>query len=229
MDELLKVLQDAGATLVGFADLSLVDEATRQGMPRAVAIGVALTPRVLAGIMQRPTEEYFDEYKRVNALLSDIANTGAEYLKAHRWQATPLLASGNQNAETWTAPFQHKTSARLAGLGWISKCALLINPTYGPAMRWNTILTDAPLPTACEALSDGCGNCTVCMDICPGKAPSGKSWQPGMAREDFWDARACLAGQKRITQEHGIAAPLCGLCVANCPHTVAYLKREGAI
>ena len=33
--------------------------------------------------------------------------------------------------------------ATLSGMGWIGKCALLVNDSYGTAVRYITVLTDA--------------------------------------------------------------------------------------
>ena len=229
MDDLVGLLREKGATVVGFADLADVPEELTQGLPRAVSMGVALTPTIVAGIMEGPTDEYWGEYGRLNALLLDIARAGAELLVAGRWRAHSCQTTGDTNLETLTAPFPHKTAARLAGLGWIGKCALLVNPEYGSAVRWNTILTDAPLPTSAAPLDSRCGACSICVDVCPGHAASGRIWEAGMGREDFWDAQACLAGTQKITAARQTISRVCGLCLAVCPHTVAYLKRDGVL
>ena len=50
--EIRERLCSNGAALVGFADLSAVDEGTRQGFPRAVSFCMALTPSIVAGITE---------------------------------------------------------------------------------------------------------------------------------------------------------------------------------
>jgi hypothetical protein len=42
-------LRDAGAVVVGFADLAPLDETTRQGFPRAVSFAMPLIPAIVAG------------------------------------------------------------------------------------------------------------------------------------------------------------------------------------
>lgn len=210
---------------MGFADLARVPEDARQGLPVAVSIGLVLDRRILAGIRQGPTDEYMGEYTRANELLGEIARQAAEWLLPQGYRAVALAATGGIDMDRLQVPFQHKTAARLAGLGWIGKCAVLVTPDYGAMVRWNTILTDAPLPTAPEVMADQCGDCRVCVDVCPGHAPSGNTWREGMAREEFFDARACLAGTQQITRERGTISRVCGLCVANCPYTLRYLER----
>ena len=228
METLIAELQQRGAALVGFADLSPVPEEVRQGFPRGLVIGVALDPAIIADIRTGPTPAYFDEYTRTNALLNELADRAADLLTQPGFRAAPLTATGGLSMATLSAPFQHKTSARLAGLGWIGKCALLVNPDYGAAVRWNTVLTEAALPPAAGPLEPRCGDCQVCLDVCPGHA-AGRLWQDGMAREDFWDARACVEGLKRVATERGVTPTVCGICVANCPYTLAYLHRAGQV
>ena len=229
MTGLISLLTDQGVAVVGCADLAPVPEKLTRGFPRAVSFGLALTPAIIAGIMEGPTDDYWGEYNRTNALLLELAEAGAEWLRGQGFAAHPCRATGDIDPATLTAPFPHKTAARLAGLGWIGKCALLVNPDYGTAVRWNTILTDAPLATAPAPLPCGCGDCRVCVDVCPGQAASGKNWEEGLAREDFFDARACVRGCQKVTAERQTVSKVCGLCVARCPHTVAYLRRVGAL
>lgn len=229
MTDLVSLLQRAGAAVVGFADLTPVPAELTRGLPRAVSFGLALTPSIIAGIMEGPTDDYWGEYGRTNALLLEMAEAGAEWLRGQGFAAHACRATGDIDFETLTAPFPHKTAARLAGHGWIGKCALLINPDYGAAVRWNTLLTDAPLPTAAAPLDCRCGDCRVCVEVCPGQAASGRNWEVGMAREDFFDAWACLKGSQEITTACGTVSKVCGQCVAHCPYTVAYLERVGAL
>lgn len=216
--ELTELLTSRGAALVGFADLSPLDEASRRGFPRAVSFCLALDRAVIAELANGPHEAYCREYNSTNEQLTAMANEAAAWLVArgHRSQARP--ATHDWDHATFRAPFQHKTAATLAGLGWVGKCALLVTPQYGPAVRWASVLTDAPLPVGTPIVESRCGDCRACVDACPGGAPSGKLWRQGMAREDFWDHQACLRGMKKIAAEHATSLGICGLCVAVCPH-----------
>jgi epoxyqueuosine reductase QueG len=60
-----------------------------------------------------------------------------------------------------------KKMAQLAGLGSMGKNSLIINPEYGPWIRLQSILTDAPLVPDKEYTKDLCGDCTRCIDACP--------------------------------------------------------------
>ena len=229
MNELRQYLAGQGAALIGVADLAPVDEATRQGFPRAVSFAMALTPRIVAGIANGPTKEYREEYDRLNKRLSSIAQDLAALLTARGWKAHARPASGDIDWEALRSVFSHKMAATLAGLGWIGKSDLLVTPDYGSALRWCSVLTDAPLPAGTPVTESRCGDCMACTDICPGRACSGRNWRRGMAREEFWDARACLEGMRKVNEQHGTNFFICGMCIAACPFTRAYLKREKAI
>jgi epoxyqueuosine reductase QueG len=60
-----------------------------------------------------------------------------------------------------------KKMAQLAGLGPMGKNSLIINPEYGPWIRLQSILTDAPLVPDTESTEDLCKDCTKCIDACP--------------------------------------------------------------
>jgi epoxyqueuosine reductase QueG len=60
-----------------------------------------------------------------------------------------------------------KRMAQLAGLGTMGKNSLIINPEYGPWIRLQSILTDAPLVPDNESKTDLCKDCTRCIDVCP--------------------------------------------------------------
>ena len=230
MDELREMLLGRGAAAVGFADMTAVDEQTRQGLPFAASFAVALRPEIIAGITTGPTEAYSDEYDRANAFLGELAGEAAELLIDRGHKAVGLAATMiGFDPVRLRAPFQHKTAATLAGMGWIGKCALLINRQVGSAARWATVLTDAPLPPAEPVTKSDCGDCTDCVDVCPGQACSGQHWSQGMAREDFWNAHACRDGMERINHGRKTHHDICGMCIAACPYTRDYLRREGAI
>jgi len=226
-EEASERLRHAGAVVVGFADLSPLDESIRQGFPRAISFAMPLTPSIVAGITQGPTEAYSAEYGRLNALLTQTGKDLAGFIENRGWKVQARPATGDWTAATLRAPFQHKTAATLAGLGWIGKCALLVTPEYGPAIRWTSVLTDAPLATGIPVTESRCGDCAACVEVCPGKACSGKAWRQGILREDFWDPNACMAGMHKVSMARLHRSGICGMCIAACPFTQAYLRRAG--
>jgi epoxyqueuosine reductase QueG len=120
----------------------------------------------------------------------------------------------------------HKTVATRAGLGWIGKNALLITRTFGSAVRLTSVLTDAPFIADEPIDQSRCGNCRVCVDICPGGAPQGKNWVCGRDRDDFFSARDCFNAMEDLTGRAGLETrSICGICIASCPWTQKYLSR----
>lgn len=74
--DLERLLHDGGAALIACADLEPLPEGVRDGLPVGVCIGVALEPRIVAGIESGPTTAYAAEYDCANALLRHLADEG---------------------------------------------------------------------------------------------------------------------------------------------------------
>lgn len=67
-----------------------------------------------------------------------------------------------------SAPLNERTLARLAGLGWIGRNALLIAPDAGSWRLLGALLTEAPLaPRHGGHGDDRCGSCDACERACP--------------------------------------------------------------
>jgi len=85
-------------------------------------------------------------------------------------------------------PASDKRIARLAGIGNYGKNALIINPRYGPWLRFGVVLTDAELEPSRPFEKDLCGRCHRCVDACP----------TGALKPYVVDANACLVGLTRV-------------------------------
>ena len=68
-----------------------------------------------------------------------------------------------------SAPVMEKALAAKSGLGWVGKHSNILNRDHGSYFFLGEIYTDLPLPVT-EAISDHCGSCTACIDICPTQA-----------------------------------------------------------
>ena len=174
---------------------------------------------------QRPTTE---EYLRANALLDDLAGLAADLLVRGGHAAVALAATNvGIDPATHSTRLPHKTVATLAGLGWVGKCALLVTETYGSAIRLGSVLTDAPLQAAEPVTASRCGDCSACVDVCPGGALTGEQWGPGVPRDSFFDAFACRRACRSMVERIGIDETICGMCIVACPWTRRYLARDG--
>lgn len=110
-----------------------------------------------------------------------------------------------------------KAWAERAGLGWIGKNGLLINPRYGSWLTLSVMYLDREVDAYDQPHASLCGSCTRCLDGCPtGAFPS-----PGVV-----DARRCLSYQS-IENKGPVPEPLrrgfvgrafgCDTCQDVCP------------
>jgi epoxyqueuosine reductase len=68
-----------------------------------------------------------------------------------------------------SAPVLEKALAQKSGLGWIGKHSNVLSREHGSYFFLGEIYTDLPLPVT-QSISDHCGSCAACIDICPTQA-----------------------------------------------------------
>ncbi len=83
-----------------------------------------------------------------------------------------------------TAPLLERDLARIAGLGWVGKNAMLIRQGLGSYTFISEILVDIDLAEEVEEAADRCGSCTRCLDACPTDA---------IIAPQVIDARRCIS------------------------------------
>ncbi|HPC45249.1 MAG TPA: tRNA epoxyqueuosine(34) reductase QueG [Candidatus Latescibacteria bacterium] len=83
-----------------------------------------------------------------------------------------------------TAPILERDFARQAGLGWVGKNTLLINPDFGSRFHICEIALSIDIPATPVVVPDGCGACTRCLDSCPTGA---------LVAPRVLDARRCIS------------------------------------
>jgi len=116
-----------------------------------------------------------------------------------------------------SVPLAERALATRAGLGFIGKNHMLINPTLGPQIFLGEIITSLKLQTD-EPIADSCKSCNKCIEACP----------TGALRADGqFDANKCISyltiehkGQKRgdLAKKTGVRLFGCDECVLACPY-----------
>ena len=215
-----------GADIVGVGDLSGLPPDIRCGLPIGVCVAVKYPKEVIRGIAALPTKEYYNQYNQLNERLDMLVTFGADALKAFGYRPVPQTRAYVEQYETdYESLLPHKTIATRAGIGWIGKSALLVTEAFGSMVRISSILTDAPLETAKPVNNSKCGDCKACTVACPAGAISGKLWEVGIPRDEFFNARRCRrTARERSFSSFGVEVSLCGRCIEVCPYTRRYLN-----
>jgi len=205
---------ELGASLFGVARVESLREGflslPPQGvdnLPYAISLGVHLSDRVLEGIEDGPTPLYFFHYQRVNVLLDEMALRITFHIQNQGFDALPIPASQVVDWEKQRGHLSHKRVAKEAGLGWIGRNNLLVNPKFGARIRLVSVLTDIPLKPD-EPIGRDCGSCRACIPVCPAGAI-------GEEPPEF-DHMACYEKVRALCKERNIRHRICGICVKAC-------------
>ena len=211
--------------IFGFADLTGLLQNKFIGFNYGISIGRKLDYKIVDKVNNGPTPEYYSHYRQINKDLSlltkkisdDLNKNDIETLKIDPTVSTSELDSVYFN--TLRTDLSHKMVATRAGLGWIGKTDLFISREFGPRLRLVSILLKTPVKPKLKPVDmSRCGNCSICVDICPAKAANGKLWDITVDREAFYDPWKCRNqcvefGRNRL----GLDVRICGICVAACP------------
>ncbi|HVV53516.1 MAG TPA: tRNA epoxyqueuosine(34) reductase QueG [Polyangia bacterium] len=152
---------------------------------------------------------------------------GRDYHYAHRDRMKALrkrLLALDPGVETYaavdTGVVMEKVWAERAGLGWIGKNGLLINPRLGSWLTLSVMFVDRAVDAYDRPHDRRCGACALCLQACPTEAFAA----PGVV-----DARRCLSYQS-IENRGAVPEPLraefrerlfgCDVCQEVCPWNV---------
>ena len=202
-----------GVSVVGVADIAplrpeiALAEETKNRFPLAVVMGKRLSDPVIDDIPDHPTALYFHHYRQMNFFLDRAAFLLADHIQSQGFAALAIPASQLLDKARHRGHLSHKHAGRLAGLGWLGRNNLLINPGLGARFRLVTVLTDMPL--AADGLLDaGCGTCRACIAVCPAGAIKER-------QEDF-DHQACYEKLEEFRRRTLVSQHICGICVKAC-------------
>lgn len=81
-----------------------------------------------------------------------------------------LIGPSQGRAFVDSAPLLDRFWAFNAGLGWIGRNTLLINPSLGSYFFIGSLVLDAELEPTEQRMRPRCGSCHRCLDSCPTKA-----------------------------------------------------------
>lgn len=212
--EIIKSLAaEMGFSLCGVADIRDVrkdfhlDQELVSRFDRAISLGMQLLDSVIDDIKDRPTRLYFHHYRQLNFFLDRGAFILSSRIQDREFQALPIPASQIIDWENQRSHVSHKKVGQLAGLGWIGRNNLLVNPKLGSRHRLVTILTDMPLDPD-EVLERDCGECVECLETCPAEAIKED-------KKDF-DHWACFDKLKDFRRQGIVGQYICGVCVKAC-------------
>lgn len=204
MNEILEnALIASGADVVGFADIQTILRPEIAHLTRAVSIGV-----------RKNLNEHTIK------LLTFLKKKAVRILKDHGYRYLSIPADSDRAKDSFIAKLYpllpHKIAATSAGLGWIGKNGLLINPEHGPRLSFASVLTDAPLTPGSPCEESRCGDCDLCVEYCPSQALTGNKWSRAMPYVELVTMDRCRNHKNGRRSFSG--KPNCGLCITICPY-----------
>lgn len=120
-------------------------------------------------------------------------------------------------AMTDAAPLLERSHAAAAGIGFASKAANLLHPSFGPWFSIGELVVEGEFEATSSPPTGSCGTCTACLDACPTDA----ILEPGRV-----DANLCISYQtieNRGPVPHELRERLsgwvfgCDICSEVCP------------
>lgn len=209
-----KWLRDLDVDLFGVAPMSRYGEdvtgtgsLTVRDLPYAISFGLVLSRGVLDTLEDGPTQLYLHHYRQLNYRLDMVGYFLGRQIEREGFRAVPFAASQVVDWKNQRGHINHKRTGVLAGLGWIGRNNLLVNPRFGSGVRYSTVLTDMPLEAGSE-LDEDCGGCRACVAACPAGAIKND-------RHEF-DHYGCYDMLNRFRKERNIGHHICGICVKMC-------------
>lgn len=149
------------------------------------------------------------------ALARDYHLTIKEMLRELAERLKQMAPGLKYRAFTDSAPVAEKTLAVRAGLGWIGRQSLVVNPKFGTMMLLGELIINEAVDVYSEPMHDvGCGSCRACVESCPNGA---------ILDNRLIDTRRCISCRTIEREWQGEAIDLdgwifgCDGCQSACP------------
>jgi len=184
-----KIVREArklGADLIGFAPVSRwpeYNELEPQYWPQTIwrkaeTVIVLGVPMPLPIVESTPSINHTVLYDTTNVLLDQMAYRLAVFLNNLGHASIFMPRDGYGSLEIllkkMAACFSQVYAGKYAGLGTIGYSHNLLNPKYGPRVRYVSVLTSARLPGDAMMEKELCKGCRICGRLCPSQALSPK-------------------------------------------------------
>jgi len=120
-------------------------------------------------------------YNFINDRLNQIAHRVAIFLQARGFRSIlfpatfgPAYKSFHDKMPGWMGLFSQRHAAVRAGLGEFGLNNVVVTPEYGPRVRFNSVITRAPLQVSPLLQEKAClgTKCKLCVERCGGQALS---------------------------------------------------------
>jgi ferredoxin len=181
-----KIAREAGASLVGIASRSRLENAPPSADPRyklpsaesAVCFAVKLSPDISRRFLaKKDWTGHCEERKGLVRTLYTIGDLLVNYLKGCGFEAVGVDINNTYRPETGTADitemteflpdFAHRYAAVAAGLGRLGWSGNLLTPDNGAMVELGTVLTSACLVPDPLLDYSPCDHCKMCVAVCP--------------------------------------------------------------
>ncbi len=202
-----------GIDTVKIVNISSLHSEESRGYPYAILLVKALPKEYIQKLNDenKPNYEVFVNYENITDKFADklatvIQNEGYNAISQSE---NGIDKRGEYDEKTKCSILPHKKIAIMSGMGWIGKNNLLITEKYGAALSLCSVLTDMPLAVQKTDINvtNKCGNCNLCVNICPVNAIYGKEWNIGVNRDDIINIYQCIA---------------CLKCLAGCRYSIGF-------
>lgn len=223
-DLIIRTCKDMGISCVGFAGVDRWKQPLFEPwvpepfhpdsiFPEAQAAVVIGLPVHLPVLESAPSIWYREEYKTVNSLLDQYTWRIASVLNDQGYSSVSIPRDGYGSIKVLqknpVSFFSHRHAAVLAGLGTFGRNNMVLTRSWGPRVRFGTILTSARIESSPLMESSLCIRCDACVHACPVHA---------LEEEDYPDSRtnkkACADRSAGLNEEY--RSP-CGICIKVCP------------